>query len=99
MSAVPNRPTANILPGSAAAVSAREPFLPRGVGELRENWRRLPPTITVDQLLKSDWLSLTRAPLYRAIARGDVPAVRFGRRTLILTFPLLRLLGVELDEF
>ena len=72
--------------------------LPRGIGELQEHWRDLPATITVDQLLRAHWLGgLTRAPLYRALARGDLPAVKLGRRTLILTVPLLRLLGVKPD--
>lgn len=98
VSAAPSRPTVDALPRGVAGPLVHEICLPRGVGELRENWRRLPPTITVDQLLRSEWLSLTRAPLYRAISRGDLPAVRLGRRTLVLTVPLLRLLGVELDE-
>jgi hypothetical protein len=69
--------------------------LPIGVAELRERWRELPPTLTVEQVLDAGWLQVTRAPLYRAIARHEVPAVKLGRRTLILTLPLLRMLGLE----
>ena len=90
--------TAERPPCGVGEIWTRERSLPSSVGELRANWRQLPPTITVDELLESGWLSLTRAPLYRAIARGDLPAVRLGRRTLILTVPLLRLLGIDLDR-
>lgn len=69
--------------------------LPRSVAALRERWRELPPTLTVEQVLDAGWLPLTRAPLYRAIARHEVPAVKLGRRTFILTMPLLRMLGLE----
>jgi len=31
---------------------------------------------------------------YRAVARGDVPSARIGGRTLVLTAPLLRVLGI-----
>jgi hypothetical protein len=53
--------------------------------------------MTADQLLDSGWLGLTRAPLYRAMGRGELPIVKLGRRTLILTVPLLRMLGIDLD--
>jgi hypothetical protein len=72
------------------------PVLPRGVAELQEHWRELPPTLSPDAVLAAGWLNLSRSPLYRAIARGELPCVELGRRKLLLTVPLLRLLGIDL---
>jgi hypothetical protein len=73
--------------------------LPRGIGALREHWRELPPTLTADQLLSARWLTNTsRAPLYRAMGRGELPVVKLGRRTFILTVPLLHMLGIDFDR-
>lgn len=75
------------------------PDLPRGIGALQDHWRELPPMLTADQVLEAGWLGITRAPLYRAIARGELPAVRLGRRVFLLTKPLVHLLlGVDLDD-
>ena len=54
--------------------------------------------LTADQVLEAGWLGITRAPLYRAIVRGDLPTARLGRRVFLLTAPLMRFLGVEDDE-
>jgi hypothetical protein len=79
----------------AAELLARERELPHGIGELQERWRDLPPTITVEQLLRARWLGdLSRAPMYRALQAGAIPSVSINRRKLILVVPLLRLLGV-----
>jgi hypothetical protein len=78
---------------------ARERELPRGVGALQEHWRELPLAITANQVLKAGWLGdLSRAPLYRAMGRSELPVVKLGRRTLILTMPLLRMLGIDFDR-
>ena len=98
-----NRAQANVgpgaLPDSVTELPARERDLPHGIGELQEKWKELPATITPEQLLRANWLGgLTRAPMYRALARGDLPVVKLGRRTLVLTVPLLKLLGLDLAE-
>jgi hypothetical protein len=85
-------------PANSAVTNATGGALPHGVAELWERWRELPPTLSPDQVLSAGWLSLTRAPLYRALARHEIPAVKLGRRTLILTVPLLKMLGLDLDR-
>jgi hypothetical protein len=82
----------------AASIPTPADDLPRSVADLQTHWRELPPTLTPDQVLSTGWLSLTRAPLYRAISRHEIPAVKLGRRTLILTAPLLKMLGLDLDR-
>jgi hypothetical protein len=77
---------------------ATTPALPRSVAELWAHWRELPPTLSPDAVLEAGWLNLSRSPLYRAIARGELPVVELGRRKLILTVPLLKMLGVDLDR-
>ena len=95
-----NGDTGTDLSHNVAEPLARGRDLPRGIGELQERWRELPPTITVEQLLGAGWLGdLSRAPMYRALQTGAIPAVSINRRKLILVVPLLRLLGViELDD-
>ena len=72
--------------------------LPRGVAELLAQWRELPPTLKPDTVLEAGWLNLSRSPMYRAIARGELPVVELGRRKLFLTVPLLRMLGLNLED-
>ena len=43
-------------------------------------------------------LGLSRAATYRAAARGDFPVVSLGGRRLALTVPLLRWLGIPLED-
>jgi excisionase family DNA binding protein len=61
---------------------------PLTVAELRER-----PTITVDEA--ADVLAITRTGAYQAVRRGEIPSVRVGRRLIIPTTSLLRLLGVD----
>lgn len=51
----------------------------------------LPPTITVQQA--GELLGISRRSAYRAATRGDLPAIRIGRRWLVPTARLLELLG------
>ena len=81
---------------NVAAVRAAE--LPVEAGELKDCWRKLPLTLPPDAVLKAGWLGLSRSPMYRAIARGELPVVELGRRKLFLTLPLLRMLGLDLDD-
>jgi len=40
-------------------------------------------------------LNLSRNATYEAVARGDIPSMRVGKRILVLTAPLCRKLGIE----
>lgn len=56
--------------------------------------RNLPPTISVAQA--AELLGIGINHTYRAVAAGDLPAMRLGGRILVLTAPLQRML--RLDE-
>jgi excisionase family DNA binding protein len=73
-------------PSGATAVDRA---LPR---ELRD----LPATLTVEQAARI--LRIGRNQAYEAVACGGLPAIRFGRRWIVPTVRLLRLLGVGADE-
>jgi len=49
------------------------------------------PTITIDEA--ADLLGICRASMYRAANAGECPTVRIGRRILVKTAPLLRMIG------
>jgi excisionase family DNA binding protein len=55
--------------------------------------RDLPPTITVEHAARL--CGIGRNAAYRAAASGELPTIRLGRRLLVPTAQLLRLLGVE----
>jgi excisionase family DNA binding protein len=61
--------------------------------EARELARSLPPVITVAQ--GGALLGLGRAAAYEAVQRGELPALRFGRRLLVPTACVLALLGLD----
>lgn len=50
-------------------------------------------TITVDEAAAA--LGLGRTATYDAVRRGEIESVRLGRKILVPTAPLLRLLGLE----
>lgn len=50
----------------------------------------LPPTITVEHAGRI--LGLGRSAAYDAIHRGTIPAIRVGRRVLVPTHALMRML-------
>jgi excisionase family DNA binding protein len=56
----------------------------------------LPPTISVAQA--AELLGVSRSAAYRAVAAGQLPAPRLGRRIHIPTAPLLAMLGVSPEE-
>ena len=56
----------------------------------------LPPTISVAQA--AELLGVSRSAAYRAVAAGQLPALRLGRRIHIPTAPLLAMLGVSPEE-
>lgn len=51
----------------------------------------LPPTLSVDEA--GEMLGISRRSAYRAVARGEIPTLRLGRRLLVPTPRLLALLG------
>ena len=48
------------------------------------------PTMTVEEA--AALLGLSRSATYRAVQRGEIPALRFGRRILVPTQALKRML-------
>lgn len=57
--------------------------------------KELPPTVTIEQA--GQMLGISRRSAYRAAARGDLPALRLGRRLIVPTARLLELLGMSSD--
>ncbi|MEI7888235.1 MAG: excisionase family DNA-binding protein [Actinomycetes bacterium] len=51
------------------------------------------PTMTVDEA--GELLNLSRSSIYAAVRSGEVPSIRIGRRDLVLTAPLLKMLQAE----
>jgi excisionase family DNA binding protein len=64
--------------------------------ETRADATELPPTISVQQAAKL--LGLSRSAAYRAVAAGQLPVLRLGRRIYIPTARLLAMLGVSSEE-
>jgi excisionase family DNA binding protein len=56
----------------------------------------LPPTISVEHAAKL--LGVSRSAAYRAAASGQLPTLAFGRRLLVPTAPLLRMLGLSFED-
>ncbi|MGH8895445.1 MAG: helix-turn-helix domain-containing protein [Egibacteraceae bacterium] len=56
----------------------------------------LPPTLTVGEAARL--YGIGRNAAYEAVAAGELPALRIGRRWVVPTVPLLRLLGVEVAD-
>jgi hypothetical protein len=51
------------------------------------------PTTTVP--IAGKLLGLSRNKAYEAASRGDIPTLRFGKRIVVPTAPLRRMLGLE----
>lgn len=51
------------------------------------------PTLTVEQA--GAFLGLGRSAAYAAVGRGEIPTIKFGRRIIVPTAALLRLLAVD----
>lgn len=41
------------------------------------------------------WLGLSRSATYESAARGEIPVLKFGRRSVVPTAALRRLLGMD----
>lgn len=61
------------------------------VGDLLE-LEALPPTVSVEEA--GELLGISRRSAYRAVERGELPALRVGRLLRVPTPKLLALLGV-----
>src|SRR4051794_30085419 len=53
----------------------------------------LPDVLTVSETAEA--LGLGRKSVYRSIQRGEIPAIRIGRRILVVRFRLMQFLHVE----
>jgi excisionase family DNA binding protein len=56
----------------------------------------LPTVLTVEQAGRL--LGLGRTASYDAVRRGELPVLRFGRRLVVPTNAILRMLALERDE-
>lgn len=54
------------------------------------------PTLTVPEA--GGFLGLGKASAYEAASRGDIPTIRIGRRLLVPTAALRRMLALNLDH-
>ena len=54
--------------------------------------KELPPTLTVEQA--GALLGISRSAAYQAVATGELPALRIGRRWIVPTAPLV-MLGLQ----
>jgi excisionase family DNA binding protein len=78
-----------------AKAKPKVPKLPPALAKLRQ---RKPPssealTITIDEA--AERLRVGRNQMYEAVRRGDVPAIRVGKRWLVPTVAFNRLLACE----
>lgn len=51
------------------------------------------PTLTVEQAAEA--LGISRGSAYEAVNRGEIPSLRIGRRLVIPTAALWRMLGLD----
>lgn len=51
------------------------------------------PTLSVEQA--AEFLGLGRSSAYQAVARGEIPSLKFGRAVRIPTAALRRMLGLD----
>ncbi|WP_162242574.1 helix-turn-helix domain-containing protein [Leifsonia sp. Leaf336] len=54
-------------------------------------FERTKPTNTADDT--AEWLGVDRKTVYAGVNAGTIPAIRLGRKVLILTQPLIELVG------
>jgi excisionase family DNA binding protein len=86
--------------GSPHSVGRSRPSSPPNVvtnaAGTRAEATELPPTISVEHAAKL--LGVSRSAAYRAVAAGQLPVLRLGRRIYIPTARLLAMLGVPPEE-
>lgn len=84
--------------GGAGSHTHWAPPDPAGVREglMPRDLVGLPPTLTVGQAARL--CGIGRNAAYEAVAAGELPALRIGRRWVVPTVPLLRMLGVGVAD-
>lgn len=55
----------------------------------------LPDVLTIDETARL--LRISRGLAYEAVRRGEIPALRFGRRWVVPRTRLIALLGTDID--
>ena len=82
-----------------AALQRRESLHGAGVGaehvRVRVLGQELPLTLRVGDAARL--VGVGRSSMYAAVQRGDFSALRINGRTVVLTVPLLRRMGLEVD--
>ena len=58
--------------------------------------RQLPTVLTVEQ--GGRLFGLSRSAAYEAVARGELPVIRFGRRMVVPRATVLSMLGLDAAE-
>jgi excisionase family DNA binding protein len=53
------------------------------------------PTVTVEEA--GDAIGISRASAYEGVRNGEIPSIRVGRRIVVPTAALRRLLGIDDD--
>jgi excisionase family DNA binding protein len=81
--------------GSSSSASRRRPSS-RHAEPSAADVTELPPTISVEHAAKL--LGVSRSAAYRAVAAGQLPNLRLGRRIYIPTARLLAMLGVSAEQ-
>jgi excisionase family DNA binding protein len=83
-------------PRSAGRSQPSSPHMVKTAAGTHADATELPPTISVEHAAKL--LGVSRSAAYRAAASGQLPTLAFGRRLRVPTAPLLKMLGVSLEE-
>jgi excisionase family DNA binding protein len=81
---------------SASQGRALPPYAESSAAGTPADAAELPPTISVEHAAKL--LGVSRSAAYRAVAAGQLPCLRLGRRIYIPTARLLAMLGVSEKE-
>lgn len=55
------------------------------------------PTVNVDDIYENEWLPISRAGLYEQVRNGTIPSIKLGRRIVVPTAALRRMLGLDSD--
>jgi excisionase family DNA binding protein len=82
--------------GSPRSRPSLRPDVTTNTAGTRADATELPPTISVEHAAKL--LGVSRSAAYRAVAAGQLPVLRLGRRIYIPTARLLAILGVPPEE-
>lgn len=91
-------PAAGLSSGAGVPLTSHPPSakltysnMPHKLSEVAVALHGLPPTISVEHA--AELLGVSRSAAYRAAKAGQLQTFRMGRRLLVPTAPLLRMLG------